>query len=174
MTRPLRHALLHLLAALLLLLAWAGPAQALCVPGLCACSLATTNVAFGAYSPLAFGNTDTTGTVKVDCGGVVGLLIPFNSAISAGSAGSSGSYANRQMKRGSNPLAYNLCTDASYTTVWGDGSSATQLISAGFTLDLAGLAPAQGFYIYGRIPGRQLSAVPGVCADTINVTLTYF
>ena len=151
--------------------AFASPARALCVPGLCTCTLATTNVAFGNYSPLAFGNTDSTGTIKIDCGGVVGLLIPFDIAISAGSGGS---YANRRMKSGSNQLAYNLYTDASYTTLWGDGSSATQILSGGVTLDLLGLAPPQSFYVYGRIPGRQITTVPGVYSDTINVTLTYF
>ncbi|MFG6487461.1 spore coat U domain-containing protein [Roseateles sp. BYS78W] len=161
-----------LLASLLLwLLAWAGPARALCLPALCTCTLATTNVVFGTYNPLAFGNTDTTGAVKVDCGGVAGLLIPFNIAISAGSGGS---YANRRMKSGSNSLGYNLYTDASFTTVWGDGSSATQLVSSGVTLDALGLAPTQNFTVYGRIPGRQLTTVPGVYSDTINVTLTYF
>lgn len=160
-----------LIAALLMLLAWAGPAQALCLPAVCTCTLSTTNVAFGTYNPLAYGNTDTTGTVKVDCGGVVGLLIPFNIAISAGSGGS---YANRRMKSGSNWLSYNLYTDASYTTVWGDGSSATQLINANVTLDVLGLAPTQNFVVYGRIPGRQLTTVPGVYSDTISVTLTYY
>ena len=168
MTR--RHAR-SLFALLLMLFAWAGSARALCVAGLCSCGVTTTNVAFGTYSPLAFGNTDSTGSVKVSCGGVVGLLIPFNIAISAGS---SASYANRQMKSGSNTLAYNLYTDASYTTVWGDGSAATQIINAGVTLDLAGLSPVQTFYVYGRIPGRQITTVPGVYSDTINVTLTYY
>ena len=162
---------LSTLCLFLACLAWASPARALCITGLCTCTLATTNVAFGNYNPMAFGNTDTTGTIKVDCGGVVGLLIPFNIAISAGA---STSYANRQMKSGAKALAYNLYTDASYTTVWGDGSSATQLISSGVTLDALGLAPPQTFYIYGRIPGRQVTAVPGVYADTISVTLTYF
>ncbi|KAK6024708.1 spore Coat Protein U domain protein [Ostertagia ostertagi] len=168
---PMTRTSTRLFALLLVLFAWAGPARALCITGLCTCTLGTTNVAFGTYSPLAFGNTDTTGTVKVDCGGVVGLLIPFSIAISAGG---SGSYANRQMKSGSNQLAYNLYTDASYTTVWGDGTSSSQLVNAGVTLDLAGLAPTQNFYVYGRIPGRQLSAVPGVYVDTISVTLTYY
>src|SRR5258708_1862945 len=128
----------RLLALLCLFLAFVGPARALCLPALCTCTLATTNVAFGNYNPMAYSNTDTTGTIKVDCGGVIGLLIPFNIAISAGS---STNYANRQMKSGTNTLAYNLYTDSSYTTVWGDGTNATQLISAGVTLDLAGLAP---------------------------------
>ncbi len=169
--KPLNRSVPRALLALLLLLVWAGPARALCVAGLCTCTVATTNVAFGTYSPLAFGNTDTTGTIKVDCGGVVGLLIPFNIALSAGS---SGTYANRQMKSGSNALAYNVYTDASYTSVWGDGSSATQMVSAGVTLDALGLAPGQTFYVYGRIPGRQITAVPGSYADSLNVTVTYF
>jgi spore coat protein U-like protein len=164
MTRPL-------LALLLTLLAWSGPARALCLPALCSCGLTTTNVAFGSYNPLAFGNTDTTGSVRVQCGGVAGLLIPFNIAISAGGGGS---YAGRRMSSGGNHLSYNLYTDASYTSIWGDGSGASQIVSAGVTLDVAGLSPAQIFWVYGRIPGRQLTAVPGSYADTINVTLTYF
>jgi spore coat protein U-like protein len=152
-------------------LAFAGPARALCLPAVCSCGVTTTNLAFGTYSPLAFGNTDTTGSIKINCGGVVGLLIPFNIAITAGSGGS---YAARRMKSGANLLAYNLYTDASYTTIWGDGSSATQLINAGVTLDVLGLSPAQNFVVYGRIPGRQLTTVPGSYSDTISITLTYY
>lgn len=171
MDRPLFRRLLAPLCLLLACLAWSAPAHALCLPALCTCTLATTNVAFGNYNPMAFGNTDTTGTVKVQCGGVVGLLIPFNIALSTGG---SASYANRLMKSGGNSLAYNLYTDASYTTLWGDGSGATQVISSGVTLDALGLSPAQNFFVYGRIPGRQTTAIPGVYSDTINVTLTYF
>lgn len=160
----------RLLALLSLLLACTG-AQALCLPAVCSCTLVTTHVAFGTYNPLAFGNTDSTGTIKVDCGGVAGLLIPFNIAISTGNGAS---YANRRMKSGANQLAYNLYTDASYTSVWGDGSGASQLVSSGVTLDVAGLAPAQNFHVYGRIPGRQLTTIPGAYSDTISVTLTYF
>ena len=160
-----------LLVLLLTLLGWCGPARALCLPALCSCGVTTTNVAFGSYNPLAFGNTDSTGSVRVQCGGVAGLLIPFNLAISAGGGGS---YAGRRMSSGGNTLSYNLYTDASYTTIWGDGSAASQIVSSGVTLDVAGLSPAQTFWVYGRIPGRQLTAVPGSYADTINVTLTYF
>lgn len=158
-------------ALLLTLLAWSGPAQALCLPAVCSCGVTTTNVAFGTYNPLAFGNTDSTGSVRVSCGGVAGLLIPFNIAISTGGGGS---YAGRRMSKGAHYLSYNLYTDASYTTIWGDGSAASQLINAGVLLDVLGLSPAQTFWIYGRLPGRQLTAVPGVYADTINVTLTYY
>ena len=175
MTRSLKLRLTRrLLAPLCLFLGlfgWVSPANALCITGLCACTVATTNVAFGNYSPMAFGNTDTTGTIKVDCGGVVGLLIPFSIAISTGA---SSSYSGRQMKAGSNALSYNLYTDSSYTTIWGDGTGSTQVINSGVTLDALGLAPAQTFYVYGRIPGRQITAVPGVYSDGISVTVTYF
>lgn len=159
------------LVALILGLLFAAPASALCIPGVCTCTVSTTSVAFGNYSPLAFGNTDSTGSIKVGCGGVVGLLIPYNVAISAGG---SGSYTDRRMSNGANSLHYNLYTDSSYSTLWGDGSSATQIISWGVTLDVLGLAPLQTHWIYGRIPGRQLTAVPGSYTDTISVTLTYF
>ena len=153
------------------LLCSAGAAHGLCLPAACTCSVVTTSVAFGAYNPLAFGNTDSTGSVKVSCGGVAGLLIPFNIALSAGS---SASYAGRRLRSGGNSLGYNLYTDASYATVWGDGSSATQLQSSSVILDVLGLAPAQTFVVYGRIPGRQTTAVPGSYSDTISVTLTYY
>ena len=156
---------------LLLLLCQGGAVQALCLPAVCTCTLQTSNVAFGNYNPLAFGNTDSTGSLKIDCGGVVGLLIPYSIGISTGG---SGSYANRRMTQGANTLNYNLYTDAAYTTVWGDGSGASLLKSASVTLDVLGLAPAQNHWIYARMPGRQLTAVPGTYTDTINVTLTYY
>ena len=122
-------------------------------------------------APAGFALVDTTtGTVRLTCGGVAGLLIPFNIALSPGS---SGSYSGRRLRSGGNTLAYNLYTDATYTTVWGDGSSATQLVSSGVTLDLLGLAPAQVFSVYGRIPGRQTTVRPGLaCALASDPAMT--
>ncbi|WP_077033757.1 spore coat U domain-containing protein [Pelomonas sp. KK5] len=160
-----------MLLVLFLLLSAALPARALCVLPLCTCTLTTANVAFGSYNPMSFSPTDSTGSVSVSCGGVAGLLIPMTVAISTGS---SGSYGTRKLRSGANTLDYNLYTDASYTTILGDGSGATQLANLSLLLDVLGLAPAQTVWVYGRIPARQLAAVPGVYADTINVTLTYY
>jgi len=159
----------RLLLAFLILLASSSGAQAICV--LCTCTTTTSNVAFGNYSPMSFGSTDTTGNIKVNCGGVASVLLPFNIAFSAGS---SGSFATRRLRSGSNTLNYNLYLDASYGTVWGDGTGGSQSVDGFVTLDALGLSPAQTFWIYGRIPARQLTAIPGVYADTINVTLTYY
>ena len=168
-TRPMKQHRFRLCLLFLLMLLPLGSARALCV--LCVCSVQTTNVAFGNYSPLAYGNTDSTGSVKVTCGGVASLLLPFKVDISAGSSGNA---AARTLRNGAYALSYNLYADPAYTTILGDGSGATQAIVGGFVLDLLGLSPTQNFWIYGRLPGRQLTAAPGIYADTINVTLTYY
>lgn len=152
-------------------LAVAAPrAQALCVAGLCSCTVTTTNIAFGAYNPLAFGNTDSTGTVKVTCGGVAGLLVPFT--IDLGKGGATSVAARRMVASGSS-LNYNLYTDPSYTTVWGDGTGGSVSVAGSLLLDVLGLSPGQVFTVYGRIPGRQLTVRPGVYTDSISVTVTY-
>ena len=160
------------LRGLLALLLWlvAGPAQALCISPLCSCSVTTTNVVFGNHNPLASSNTDSTGSVRVGCGGVAGLLIPYQIDITRGGGAS---YGARRMNSGANQLAYNLYTDNTYLTAWGDGSGGSQSVSSGILLDVLGLSPQQTHWIYGRIPGSQTTAVPGSYIDTITVTVTY-
>lgn len=159
----------HLFLTLALLLSTA-QAQAACVPIACSCGVSTTNVAFGSYNPFDYGNTDSTGSVKVSCGGLVGLLIPYDIKLSSGG----GSFASRRMSSGANTLSYNLYTSAAYTSVWGDGTGATSIVSSGILLDVGGLAPPQTHWVYGRLPGRQTTAVPGTYVDSINVTLIYY
>lgn len=154
------------------LLVWAAtPAQALCVGPLCSCSVSTTAVAFGNYNPLAAGSTDSTGSVRVSCGGVAGLLIPYRIDLGLGGGAS---YGARRMSATGGTLGYNLYTDSTYATIWGDGSGGSQYVTGGILLDVAGLSPAQTHWVYGRIPARQVSAVPGSYTDAITVTLTYY
>lgn len=149
----------------------AGSAQALCVSGLCSCSTTTTNVTFGSYNPLAFGNLDTTGSVKVACTSVAGLLIPFTIDLGKGN---NNNYADRRMSFGGYQLSYNLYTDNTYTKIWGDTTSSTLNVGGSVLLDVLALSLAQTFYIYGRLPGRQLTAMPGTYTDSLSVTLTYY
>lgn len=170
-TTTIRTPFLRPLLLLGLLLGLAGPARAVCTL-VCSCSVTTTTLAFGSYNPLAFGNTDSSGTVRVQCGGVIGLLIPYEVTMSTGS---SGSYAIRKLKFGAHTLDYNLYTDATYTAVLGDGTTGgTQKISSSVTLDLAGLSPPQIHWVYGRLAGRQLGAAPGAYSDSLTATLTYY
>ncbi len=157
------------LAAVLLLCLAANSAHALCTL-VCSCSVSTTNVAFGTINPLSAANTDSTGSVRVTCGGVAGLLIPYRVDIGTGG----GSYAARRMNSGANTLAYNVYTDTNRTQIWGNGTGGTQYVSNSILLDLLGLSPAQINWVYGRLPGSQTTALPGVYSDTIAVTLTYY
>ena len=104
------------------------------------------------------------------CGGVAGLLIPYQIDITRGGGIS---YGARRMNSGANQLADNLYTDNTYLTIWGDGSGGSQSVPGGILLDVLGLSPPQTHWIYGRIPGAQTTAVPGGYVDTITVTVTY-
>lgn len=157
--------------ALLLWLLCHGPvAQALCVGPLCSCTVSTNNVVFGSFNPLAIGSTDSTGSVRVTCGGVVGLLIPYQIELGPGASGST---TARRLSSGPNTLDYGLYSNPSRTTNWGSIASGTA-VSGSVSLNVLGSAAPVTHTVYGRIPGGQGLAVPGAYADTITVTLTYY
>ena len=140
------------LLAVLALLALAG------VPGaaLAECSLNIIGVSFGGYDPFSAQDTDITGSISVHCDVDTSVQI----SLSAGS----GPFATRQMKSGLDSLFYNLYTDPSRLTIWGDGSPGTSLMSFSGT--------SGSHTVYGRIPARQNVPV-GTYGDTITVTLTF-
>lgn len=152
------------------LLLTAGPAQALCT-AICVCNVTTTALAFGAINPLAASASDSTGSVKVNCGGVAGLLIPYRIDLGAGASGNASS---RRLMSGARSMQYNLYQDSSRQTVWGDGNGLTQALNGGVLLDALGLSPGVVHPVYGRVPGAQSTTVPGSYADTVTVTLSYF
>ncbi|SEK30603.1 Spore coat protein U (SCPU) domain-containing protein [Roseateles sp. YR242] len=143
-------------------------AQALCTL-VCICTMTTTNAQFATYNPLGYSSVDSTATVTVSCGGVLGLLIPYEVRVSTGS----GTFAQRTMTTGTNQIGYNFYADPNYTAVWGDGTGGTTYFSGSFPLALLG-AGSVVHTIYGRIPARQLTVPPGTYSDTLNVTFVYF
>lgn len=146
-------------------------AQALCVAPLCTCSVSTTSIAFGVYNPLQAGPVDSTGSVRMNCGGVAGLLIPYSIELGGGSSGNA---ASRRMVSGSNVLAYALYSDSTRLTLWGSGSGGAAALQSGVLLDVLGLAPTQVHTVHGRIAGHQTATVPGSYSDVITVTVTYY
>ncbi len=146
-------------------------AQALCLAPLCTCSASTTSVVFLPYNPLTLSASDSTGNVRVHCGGVLGLLIPYEIGLSKGGGTS---IAARQLSKASKRLSYNLYTDGARSAIWGDGSGGSLPLSSGLLLDALGLAPARDHPVYGRITGGQFSVEPGSYSDSLTVTLTYY
>jgi len=151
--------------ALLMLLAGA-EAQAL------DCTFSTTGVAFGVYDPVASTASTATGNLTVRCTHIGGGATKANYT-AALSTGSSGTYAQRQMRAGGSILNYNLFDGASYTRIWGNGTAGTGVIVGSLLVNPGSNQVNEAFHpIYGNIPAQQSAAI-GSYTDTILVTLTF-
>lgn len=120
------------------------------------CTLSTGGIAFGGYDPFVAQDVDSVANISVTCDQPTAYSI----ALSTGG----GTYEQRVMTSGLHQLLYNLYTDATLSTVWGDGSGHSATV--GDTQLLA------TYTVYGRIPARQNAHV-GVYNDTIVITLTF-
>jgi spore coat protein U-like protein len=148
MTCPKRASLSCLLAATLLLTAQAAWSAK--------CTVSVQSINFGSYDPFNNQNLDSTGAVAVDCNASTAYSISLSPGLAT--------YSARAMASGTHQLLYNLYTNATRTTIWGDGSGGTAMIST--------TAKIGNHTVYGRIPARQ-NAFVGNYADTIVVTLTF-
>ena len=132
------------------------------------CDVSATPLPFGVYNPANASPTDATGTVTVTCEvSLVGLLASWSIKMSPGG---SASYAPRRLSSGAATLSYNLYTSSARTTVWGDGSGGTGVVSDSQTL-LVG-SNANYYTVYGRIPALQ-DVKAGSYSDSIVVTVLY-
>lgn len=120
------------------------------------CSINVTDLSFGEYDVFSTLAADITGALSVSCDADT----PFQVALGAGS----GTFTTRQMHNGPNVLIYNLYTDPTRLSIWGDGSPGTSLLSTSGT--------GATYTVYGRIPARQ-NVSAGSYSDTITVTLTF-
>ena len=133
-----------------------------------ACTVSATNIAFGNYTP---GGGALTGnsTISVKCT----KTTPYTVALNAGS----GTMGQRTMINGAESLQYQLWTSAAFSTIFGDGTSAS-VTAASPVGGGAGLgAAAQTFTAFGQMPDsafNQNAAPLGTnYSDTITVTVTY-
>jgi len=124
------------------------------------CTVSAIGVNFGIYDPLSAANVDVKGRITVDCDAKTDFTVKL-------STGGSGSYTTREML-GSSPskLNYNLFTNNQRTTVWGDGTSGTSIMS--YT-NKKKVFP----WVYGRLYGGQNTVKVGVYSDLITVTVEY-
>ena len=126
-----------------------------------ACTVTATAVAFGSYDVFAAGPTDSTGTIIYRCSA------SDHDIRIAISAGTSGTYTNRTLKRSMDNLLYNLYYNG-FTQVWGDGSGGTT------TYYIKNPPNNQDvtLVVFGRITAGQDVGV-GSYTDTVVVTLEY-
>lgn len=101
--------------------------------------------------------------ITVSCSGS-GTLPFFALGVTAGD---SGTYSSREMLGTTTPLDYQLYTDASYSTILGDGESGTGLLTGG-----SGAVSTQTLTAYGYVPpGQWVQA--GSYSDSILVVVSF-
>lgn len=120
------------------------------------CTVSTSGIAFGAYDPFVRQAVDSVANIGVTCD----VATPYSISLSTGN----GTYDQRFMTSGLHQLLYNLYTDATLNTVWGDGT--------GHSIVVSDTQMVASHTAYGRIPARQDAHV-GVYSDTIVITLTF-
>ena len=128
------------------------------------CNVSAANLSFGAVNPLS-SQVDATTPLTVNCT----KNSPYTVGLDAGTT-SGATIAQRKMANGAEIMNYNLYTDATRTTIWGN-SAVPPLWVAGTG---AGLGIAQTLTVYGRVASGQTNlAVGNYQENTITVTVTY-
>ncbi len=127
-----------------------------------ACLVSATLLDFGTYSPSSGTPLSGASTISVNC--TIGTT--YTTALNIGSGG--GTFTTRTLLSDSNTLDVNLYKDASFTQVWGDGT--TPSVTVGGTG--SGLLVANNTTVYGQIPISQ-DKPTGVYTSLITVTVTY-
>jgi spore coat protein U-like protein len=130
------------------------------------CTVSNSAINFGIYDPLDPTNDDNNaGSVQISCKVTGSGTALIDVALGA----AAGTLTQRRLVNGTNFLNYNIYTNPSYTTIWGDGTAGTFTQSGA----LSKTVETMSWVLYGRIPAGQLNAAPGTYTDTVQVTVTF-
>lgn len=137
------------------------------------CTVSSSGLAFGAYQPLTFAGKLTSvdktsdATISLSCTGIV-TGGSYSIALGPSTVGNSMSPRYLANPQGAPHLAFNVYREATYSTVWGDGTGGGMI---------AGTIPAgdsiQSHTVFGRMPGGQSSLRVGSYSGTLLMTVTY-
>lgn len=140
------------------------------------CSAVAVPAVFGSVDLLGGPAGMAQGEIQVTCtfsllNGLIPLpplLVCYDIALSRTT--SLGGYATRQMSNGPQHLDYNLYTNSSRTTIWGDGSGGSATVTDSYLLSLG--TTTVSYPVYGRLPTGQISP-PGAYLDSIVATVSW-
>ena len=121
-------------------------------------------------NPLALGTFDGTNdltassTIAVRCTSGTSYFVDL-------STGASASFAGRTMTNGTDTLVYNLYTDGTYSSIWGDGSGGSARVAG----TGAGFASATNLTVAGRLQAAANTGPIGAgnYTDTIVASIVY-
>lgn len=126
-----------------------------------ACLITANDLSFGNYNSLSGADLDASSTLDVTCSNGTSYDIELDAGTTTG-----GAISARLMTDGSNTLGYNLYTTTGRTTVWGDGTGASQTISG------TGSGSSQSLNVYGRITAGQTVPI-GSYSDAVKATINF-
>lgn len=141
-----------------------------------ACTVSSSGLAFGGYQPLTFAGKLTssdktsTATISVVCTAIAAGG-SYSVALGAGSYGPGDRISTRYMNNATNggaTMAYNIFTNAGYTTVWGNGAIGS-LLNGSIPIGDSN----QSHTVYGKAPGGQSTLKAGSYMDSATMTVTY-
>ncbi len=124
------------------------------------CTITTSPLAFPPYDPVAAAFVDAVGGVTVTCTNGSAWWIGLGAGGGGAAAG-----VSRSMSLDASRLGYELYSDSTRTTVWGN----TQPTGFGGT----GTGAAQATPVYGRIAAAQTTVPAGPYADTVVATVNF-
>lgn len=136
------------------------------------CTVTAVGVNFGVYDPYVTAPDDSVGEITVTCNHLSGPAIQVRYTVTLSTGG--GTYAQRRLRAGPALLGYNLWTDSARSSIWGNGSAGTVIVTGSLKVGPgAGNGVRTAVHpIYGRIPALQ-DAAEGDYLDSIVATLTY-
>lgn len=135
------------------------------------CSITTTGtlIDFGRYSAMT-SSVDSQALLNFVCTPTAlgEVMLGYDIKVSPGLSGNA---LDRRLylngDTGGNSLRYNLFTEASRITVWGDGSGGTSFYSGSCTVALCPVTT-----VYGRLLGGQ-GGTPGAYRDSVGVSINF-
>jgi spore coat protein U-like protein len=135
------------------------------------CTISTASaVAFGAYDPVVTNATSgsplvATGTINVSCTSGASTTVTLSEGTNHDTGTSTAAAPVRRMNDGgTNYLSYQLYSEGTRTTVWGD--------TAPTGLAYSGIGSQESLTVYGRVPGAQ-NVPSGSYSDTVVATITF-
>lgn len=123
------------------------------------CSIAATDIAFGNVASDLATATNANGTITVNCT----LYTPYQIGLDVGLNDNAGT--RRMFDGGTGYVPYELYSEATYTTVWGDTLDTDTVTGTGTGAD-------EAYTVYGQVPDTT-GATTGGYSDTVTATITF-
>lgn len=127
------------------------------------CSITFNDINHGTVTSLAADNDAASTGDTITCT----FADSYSIALNVGTGG--GTYGTRALANGTDTLDFNVYSDASRSTVWGDGSGGSSVLTGTST----GGGTADALTVYSRVFGAQTGKPEGTYSSTITATATF-